>query len=68
MLRFLSLLSIIIIIDFRLYAQHGYSKDVIKDFSKLSNGRKSYITKRADKKNLNVSDYLKSKYGVVNEG
>ena len=44
-----------------------YSKDVIKDFSKLSNGRKSYITKRADKKNLNVSDYLKSKYGVVNE-
>ena len=45
-----------------------YSKDVIKDFSKLSNGRKSYITKRADKKNLNVSDYLKSKYGVVNEG
>ena len=45
-----------------------YSKYVIKDFSKLSNGRKSYITKRADKKNLNVSDYLKSKYGVVNEG
>ena len=45
-----------------------YSKDVIKDFSKLSNGRKSYITKRAEKKNLNVSDYLKSKYGVVNEG
>ena len=45
-----------------------YSKDVVKDFSKLSNGRKSYITKRADKKNLNVSDYLKSKYGVVNEG
>ena len=45
-----------------------YSKDVIKDFSKLSNGRKCYITKRADKKNLNVSDYLKSKYGVVNEG
>ena len=45
-----------------------YSKDVIKDFSKLSNGRKSYITKRADKKNLNVSDYLKSKYGVINEG
>ena len=44
-----------------------YSKDVVKDFSKLSNGRKSYITKRADKKNLNVSDYLKSKYGVVNE-
>ena len=45
-----------------------YSKDVVKDFSKLSNGKKSYITKRADKKNLNVSDYLKSKYGVVNEG
>ena len=45
-----------------------YSKDVVKDFSKLSNGRKSYITKRADKKNLNVSDYLKSKYGVINEG
>ena len=45
-----------------------YSKDVVKDFSKLSNGRKSYITKRADKKNLNVSDYLKSKYGVVNDG
>ena len=45
-----------------------YSKDVVKDFSKLSNGRKSYITKRANKKNLNVSDYLKSKYGVVNEG
>ena len=45
-----------------------YSKDVIKDFSKLSNGRKSYITKRADKKSLNVSDYLKSKYGVINEG
>ena len=45
-----------------------YSKDVVKDFSKLSNGRKSYITKRAEKKNLNVSDYLKSKYGVVNEG
>ena len=44
-----------------------YSKDVVKDFSKLSNGRKSYITKRADKKNLNVSDYLKSKYGVINE-
>jgi len=44
-----------------------YSKDVVKDFSKLSNGRKSYITKRAEKKNLNVSDYLKSKYGVVNE-
>ena len=45
-----------------------YSKDVIKDFNKLSNGRKSYITKRADKKSLNVSDYLKSKYGVLNEG
>ena len=45
-----------------------YSKDVVKDFNKLSNGRKSYITKRPEKKNLNVSDYLKSKYGVVNEG
>ena len=42
-----------------------YSKDVIKDFNKLSNGRKSYITKRADKKSLNVSDYLKSKYGDI---
>ena len=39
-----------------------YSKDVVKDFNKLSNGRKSYITKRADKKSLNVSDYLKSKF------
>ena len=45
-----------------------YSKDVVKDFNKLSSGRKSYITKRADKKSLNVSDYLKSKYGVINEG
>ncbi len=38
MLRFLSLLSIIIIIDFRLYAQHGYSKDVIKFSHNIKGG------------------------------
>jgi len=41
-----------------------YSKDVEKDYEKLSNGRKSYITKRADKKGVSVPKYLKEKYVV----
>ena len=41
-----------------------YSKNVIEDFDKLSDGRKSYISKRAGKKSLSVPDYLKQKYEV----
>ena len=41
-----------------------YSKDVEKDYEKLSYGRKSYITKRADKKGVSVPKYLKEKYVV----
>ena len=39
-----------------------YSKDVVKDYDKISDGRKGYITKRADKKGVSVPEYLKGKY------
>ena len=39
-----------------------YSKDVVKDYDKLSDGRKGYITKRADKKGVTVPEYLLEKY------
>ena len=34
------------------------------DYENLSNGHKSYITKRADKKGVSVPKYLKEKYVV----
>ena len=40
-----------------------YSKSVIKDYKKLSDGRKKYIKERADKNLLDVEGYLKLKYG-----
>jgi len=40
-----------------------YSKDVVSDYDKLSDGRKKYITKRSEKKNVTVSEYLLEKYG-----
>ena len=39
-----------------------YSKDVINDYEKLSNGRKAYIEKRAKKNGVSVSKYLLDKY------
>ena len=39
-----------------------YSKDVVKDYDQLSEGRKKYIIKRADKKGVTVSEYLLEKY------
>ena len=39
-----------------------YSKDVVKDYDKLSDGRKRYIIKRAEKKGVTVSKYLLEKY------
>ena len=39
-----------------------YSKDVVNDYEKLSNGRKNYIMKRANKKGVSVPEYLKGKY------
>ena len=39
-----------------------YSKDVLKDHAQLSDGRKEYIIKRAEKKGVVVSDYLLEKY------
>jgi hypothetical protein len=41
-----------------------YSKDVVKDYDKLSDGRKEYIIKRAEKMGVTVSEYLMEKYGV----
>ncbi len=47
-----------------------YSKDVVKDYDKLSDGRKKYIIKRAEKRaekmgvGVTVSEYLMEKYGV----
>ena len=41
-----------------------YSNNVESDYKKLSNGRKVYIQKRADVKDLSLSDYLNKKYGV----
>ena len=38
-----------------------YSEDVLKDHAQLSDGRKEYIIKRADKKCLSVSEYLTKK-------
>tara|TARA_B100000315_G_scaffold109426_1_gene100426 strand:- start:2565 stop:2804 length:240 start_codon:yes stop_codon:yes gene_type:complete len=38
-----------------------YSKDVKKDYEQLSDGRKEYINKRADKKGLSVFEYLTKK-------
>ena len=35
-----------------------YSKDVLKDHAQLSDGRKEYIMKRADKKGISVFEYL----------
>ena len=46
-----------------------YSKDVVKDYDKLSDGRngrhsyEGYITKRANKKGVSVPEYLNEKYG-----
>ena len=39
-----------------------YSKDVVKDYDKLSDGRKKYIIKRAEKKGVTVSEYLNERY------
>ena len=39
-----------------------YSKDVVKDYDKLSDGRKGYIMRRAEKKGVTVSEYLLEKY------
>ncbi len=39
-----------------------YSKDVVKDYDNLSDGRKGYIVKRAKKKGMAVSHYLLEKY------
>ena len=44
-----------------------YSKSVVKDYKKLSEGRKKYIKERADKNLLDVESYLKLKYGVNDE-
>jgi hypothetical protein len=40
-----------------------YSSSVESDYKKLSNARKVYIQKRADVKDLSLSDYLNKKYG-----
>jgi hypothetical protein len=40
-----------------------YSSNVESDYKKLSNGRKVYIQKRADVKDLSLKDYLNKKYG-----
>ena len=39
-----------------------YSKDVVKDYDKLSDGRKGYIMRRAEKKGVTGSEYLLEKY------
>ena len=39
-----------------------YSKEVDKDYDKLSDGRKGYIMRRAEKKGVTVSEYLLEKY------
>jgi|TARA_Y100000389_G_C17305660_1_gene435249 hypothetical protein len=39
-----------------------YSKDVVKDYDNLSDGRKGYIMKRAEKKGITVSEYLLERY------
>ena len=39
-----------------------YSKDVVKDYKNLSEGRKGYIMKRAKKKGIPVTQYLLEKY------
>ena len=39
-----------------------YSKDVVKDYDKLSDGRKGYIMRRAEKKGGTVSEYLLENY------
>ena len=39
-----------------------YSKDVVKDYDNLSDGRKGYIMKRAEKKGITISEYLLKKY------
>ena len=39
-----------------------YSEDVVKDYDKLSAGRKEYIIKRAEKKGVTVSEFLLEKY------
>ena len=38
-----------------------YSEDVLKDYEQLSDGRKEYIMKRADKKGISVFEYLLEK-------
>jgi|TARA_B110000208_G_C11314872_1_gene263921 hypothetical protein len=40
-----------------------YSKDVVKDYDKLSDGRQEYIIKCAEKKGVTVTEYLLEKYG-----
>ena len=40
-----------------------YSKDVVKDYDNLSDGRKKYIIRRSKKKGVTVSEYLLEKYG-----
>ena len=45
-----------------------YSKSVIEDFEKLSEGRKNYIRKRADKHSYDtLIRYLQSKYDMNDE-
>ena len=38
-----------------------YSKDVKKDYEQLTDGRKEYVNKRADKQGISVSEYLTKK-------
>ena len=39
-----------------------YSKDAVKDYDQLTDGRKNYIIKRAATNGVCVSDYLLEKY------
>ena len=44
-----------------------YSTNLDKDYKKLSNGRKNYVKKMASKEKMTISNYLKMKYGDLNE-
>ena len=45
-----------------------YSKDVEKDYEQLSDGRKKYIKKRANKKDISIFEYLRNKYELTGVG
>ena len=42
-----------------------HSDNLDRDYKKLSKGRKEYVKKMASKENLTISNYLKMKYGVI---